>query len=340
MTSKILITGGLGYIGSHSCVALVAAGYEIVILDNNSTSKPRALNQLAKVLNFSPKFVLGDIRDRAHLDKVFSENSIAAVMHFAGLKDAAESVFQPLPYFETNVQGTVNLLQAMKHAGVNCLIFSSSAAVYGEPRQVPICEGSERLPANPYGRSKLFVEDILEDLFRSEPAWSIARLRYFNPAGAHSSGLIGDDPRRSPSNLMPRIAEVASGARACLTVYGNDYATVDGTGLRDYIHVMDLAEGHVAALRRCLSGSQMLTLNLGSGSGYTVMQVVRAFEKACARPIPVEVLPRRLGDVPHCWADITEAAKTLEWKPTRDLTAMCVDAWRWQMNSENLTTRT
>ena len=340
MTSKILITRGLGYIGSHACVALVAAGYEIVIIDNCCTSKPRALDRLTKVLNLSPKFVLGDIRDRVLLDKVFSENSIAAVMHFAGLKDAAESVHEPLPYFETNVQGTVNLLQAMKHAGVNCLIFSSSAAVYGEPNQVPICEGSERLPVNPYGRSKLFVEDILEDLFRSEPEWSIARLRYFNPAGAHSSGLIGDDPRRSPSNLIPRIAEVASGARASVTVYGNDYATVDGTGLRDYIHVMDLAEGHVAALRRCSSGGQMLTLNLGSGSGYTVMQVVRAFEKVCARPIPLEILPRRLGDVSQCWADITEAAKTLEWKPTRDLVAMCVDAWRWQLNPENLTTRT
>ena len=337
MTSTILITGGLGYIGSHACVAIAAAGYEVVILDNNSTSKPRALHRLAKVLNFYPKLIQGDIRDRALLDRVFAENAIAAVMHFAGLKDAAESTFQPLTYFETNVQGSLNLLRAMQHAGVRNIVFSSSAAVYGEPRHVPIGEESERLPTTPYGRSKLFVEEILHDVFRAEPGWSIARLRYFNPAGAHTSGLIGDDPRNSPSNLMPRIAEVASGLRPCIEVYGNDYATVDGTGLRDYVHVMDLADGHVAALRQCLAERRLLTLNLGSGSGYTVMQVVRAFETVCARPIPVNFLPRRQGDVSHCWADITAATNILAWRPTRDLFSMCNDTWRWQVNPENIT---
>ena len=340
MISTILITGGLGYIGSHTCVALAAAGFDIVIVDNNSTSKPRALHRLAKVLNFTPKFVLGDIRDRPLLDRVFAENSITAVLHFAGLKNAAESMLEPLAYFETNVQGSVNLLHAMQHAGVRTMVFSSSAAVYGEPRLVPICENSERLPTTPYGRSKLYVEDMLDDVFRSESGWSIARLRYFNPAGAHSSGLIGDDPRGTASNLMLRIAEVASGVRSSVEVFGNDYATSDGTGLRDYIHVMDLAEGHVAALRQCARDRRLLTLNLGSGRGHTVMQVVRAFETVCAKPIPVKFSPRRPGDVSQCWADVAAAATTLEWKASRDLFAMCEDAWRWQLNPENLTTGT
>lgn len=332
MNSKILVTGGLGYIGSHTCVALAEAGYEFVILDNQSTSKPSVLHALATVLNFTPKLVLGDVRDAALMRRIFSENTIGAVIHFAALKDASESVVQPLRYFETNVHGSVNLLHAMQQADVRTLVFSSSAAVYGEPTHVPIREDSERRPANPYGRTKLIVEDILEDLFRSEPGWSMARLRYFNPAGAHPSGLMGDDPQRSPSNLFPRIAAVASGALPCLDVYGNDYDTVDGTGLRDYVHVTDLADGHVAALQQCLSRRELLTLNLGSGTGYTVMEVVQAFEAVAARSIPVEFLARRTGDVSRCWADISAANRTLGWKPTRSLALMCEDAWRWRMN--------
>lgn len=335
MNSKILVTGGLGYIGSHTCVALAEAGFEFVIIDNLSTSKPSALDALAKVLSFTPKLVLGDVRDARLLRRVFSENLIVAVIHFAALKDAGESLLRPLSYFETNVHGAVSLLRAMHDAHVRTFVFSSSAAVYGEPIHVPIREDCERRPTNPYGRSKLFVEDILGDLFRSESGWSIARLRYFNPAGAHSSGLIGDDPPHRPSNLFPRVAAVAaaaSGTEARIQVYGDDYATVDGTGFRDYIHVMDLADGHVAALKRSLGVRELLTLNLGSGTGYTVMEVVRAFEKVCARPIPVEFLPRRTGDVSHSLADISAAIRTLGWRPTRSLSSMCEGAWRWQLH--------
>ena len=334
MSSTVLITGGLGYIGSHTCVALIEAGYQVVILDNHSNSKPHALNRIAQILGFVPQFVLGDIRDQVLLNKIFKENKISAVMHFAGLKRAGESLLHPLSYFDNNIAGTVGLLLAMKKADIRTLVFSSSAAVYGEPRTVPICENNPCLPASPYGRSKLFVEDILNDLFESEPEWCIARLRYFNPAGAHSSGLIGDDPNGTPSSLVPCIAQVAAGIRERLQVFGSDYPTSDGTGVRDYIHVMDLAAGHVSALRRCLDGHGILiTVNLGSGAGNTVMQVVRAFESVCAKKIPYEFLPRRRGDISHCWADTTLAVTTLGWKATRTLFQICEDSWRWQSNN-------
>ena len=331
----ILLTGGAGYIGSHACVALLQAGHEVVVLDNLSNSSRVAIDRVAQICGKAPAFVEGDVRDPALLDRVFGDYPVTAVMHFAGLKAVGESVDKPLEYYDNNVHGTLELLAAMRRAGVRTIVFSSSATVYGDPASVPIREDFPRSATNPYGRSKLMIEDILGDLDRAEPGWNIARLRYFNPVGAHESGLIGEDPQGIPNNLMPYVAQVAIGRRERLSVFGNDYATPDGTGVRDYIHVMDLAEGHVAALDWLGREGGMLTVNLGTGQGYSVLDMVHGFEKASGRPVPYEIVARRPGDIAACWADPSLARRLLGWEAKRGIEAMCADAWRWQtMNPE------
>ena len=330
MTETVLVTGGAGYIGSHACVALQEAGYRVLVLDNLVNSHAQALDRVARIAGSQPHFVHGDIRDRACLERLFQAHPVSAVMHFAGLKAVGESVAQPLDYYQNNVGGTLTLLQVMAAAGVRSLVFSSSATVYGDPASVPIREEFPRGATNPYGRTKQMVEDILEDWHTAHPEWRVARLRYFNPVGAHPSGLIGEDPQGMPNNLMPFIAQVAVGRREKLAVFGNDYPTVDGTGVRDYIHVMDLVEGHVAALRYLQAREGLLTVNLGTGRGVSVLQLVAAFEQASARPVPYQVVERRPGDVAECWADPGLAGKLLNWRASRSLREMCEDTWRWQ----------
>ena len=326
----ILVTGGMGYIGSHTCVALMAAGMEVVILDNLCNSKAEVLPRLAAIAGRAPHFVQADLRDRAALTALFAQHQISAVIHFAGLKAVGESVAQPLRYYDNNVSGTLVLLECMEQAGVRTLVFSSSATVYGDPHAVPITEAFPLHATNPYGRSKLMVEDILRDLALAQPGWRIALLRYFNPVGAHESGLIGEDPNGIPNNLLPYIAQVAEGRRERLSVFGNDYATPDGTGMRDYIHVCDLAEGHVKTLARLAQAGGVLTYNLGTGRAYSVLEVLQAFERACGRPIPHQIVARRPGDIAQCYADASLAAAELGWRATRGLEQMCADAWRWQ----------
>ncbi len=333
MIDSILVTGGAGYIGSHACVALIEAGYRVIILDNLCNSSPIAVQRLSRLVSPAPTFIEGDIRNAAVLDRVFADHKISAVMHFAGLKAVGESVEEPLAYYDNNVRGTVELLSAMERANVRTLVFSSSATVYGEPATVPISEDFPRSATNPYGRSKLIIEDILDDLYKSTSGWNIARLRYFNPVGAHPSGLIGEDPKGVPNNLVPYVSQVAAGRWQMLRIYGNNYPTPDGTGVRDYVHVMDLAEGHVSALRYCQGRGGMLTVNLGTGKGWSVLQVVRAYEKACSRSIPYEIVARRAGDIAQCWADPSQALATLGWKALRGLAEMCEDSWRWQKNN-------
>ena len=333
MKKKILITGGMGFIGSHSYVALVSVGYIPLILDNLSNSSPLVLERLNCITKVQPEFIKGDVCDRLLLDKIFAENQISAVIHFAGLKAVGKSVAKPLAYYDNNVHGTIELLFAMEKANVRTLIFSSSATVYGDPEAIPIREDFSLSATNPYGRSKLMIEGILGDLYKSNPEWNIACLRYFNPVGAHPSGLIGEDPSGIPNNLMPYILQVAVGRREKLYIYGNDYPTLDGTGMRDYIHVMDLAEGHVAALKFCEEHGGMLTVNLGTGEGTSVLQMVRAFEKVSLRPIPYGIVARRTGDVAKCWADPSLALVKFGWKAKRGLTEMCEDSWRWQSNN-------
>lgn len=333
MVESVLVTGGMGYIGSHTCVALMEAGYHVIILDSLSNSNFGVLNRLTRIAGTSPSFIKGDIRDQALLKKIFTSNRITAVVHFAGLKSVGESIERPLTYYDNNVRGTIELLSAMDAAGIRNLVFSSSATVYGNPANVPIREDFPRSATNPYGQSKLFIEDILSDLHNSCADWNIACLRYFNPVGAHPSGLIGEAPKGIPNNLMPYISQVAVGRRAKLYIYGNDYPTTDGTGVRDYIHVMDLAEGHVAALKFCESVGGMLTVNLGTGNGSSVLQLVNTFEKASSQSIPYEIVARRPGDVPECWADPQLAYSRLGWRATRSLFEMCEDAWRWQKNN-------
>jgi UDP-glucose 4-epimerase len=334
MTSAtILVTGGAGYIGSHTCVALIEAGYTPVVYDNLCNSSAESLARVGRITGQRPVLVQADIRDAARLDAVFAQHRIDAVIHFAGLKAVGESVDKPLLYYDNNVGGTVTLLQAMQRAKVHNIIFSSSATVYGDPASVPIREDFPLSATNPYGRSKLMIEEILADLYRAEPHWRIARLRYFNPVGAHESGLIGEDPRGIPNNLMPYITQVAVGRLDKLRVFGGDWPTVDGSGVRDYIHVMDLAEGHVAALRRLLTQPGMFTVNLGTGQGYSVLQMVRAFGQSIGREIPHEIVARRPGDIAECWADPTLARELLGWSAKRGLAQMCADAWRWQQNN-------
>jgi UDP-glucose 4-epimerase len=326
----ILLTGGAGYIASHACVALLNAGHEVVVLDNLSNSSPVALERVARICGKPPAFVEGDVRDVELLDRLFAERPIRAVMHFAGLKAVGESVEKPLEYYDNNVRGTLELLAAMRRAGVRTIVFSSSATVYGDPASVPIREDFPRSATNPYGRSKLMIEDILGDLDRAESGWNIARLRYFNPVGAHESGLIGEDPQGIPNNLMPFVAQVAIGRRERLSVFGSDYPTPDGTGVRDYIHVVDLAEGHLAALNWLEREGGLLTVNLGTGQGYSVLDMVQAFEQASGRPVPYEIVGRRPGDIAACWADPSLARELLGWEAKRGIDAMCADAWRWQ----------
>lgn len=327
----ILVTGGAGYIGSHTVVALLHAGLDVVVLDNLSNSSMEALRRVEEIAGKPVPFVEGDIRDRALLDRLFSEHVIDSVIHFAGLKAVGESVKQPLAYYENNVGGSVTLCQAMAAAGVYRLVFSSSATVYGEPPRMPIREDFPTgVPTNPYGRSKLMVEEMLRDLSVSDERWSIALLRYFNPVGAHESGRIGEDPQGIPNNLLPYIAQVAIGRLEKLAVYGDDYPTADGTGVRDYIHVVDLAEGHLRALDVLKRRSGVNVWNLGTGQGVSVLEMVKAFEAASGNPVPFTIAPRRTGDIAECWADPAKADEELGWRARKGLEAMMADTWRWQ----------
>ncbi|MFY3386429.1 UDP-glucose 4-epimerase GalE [Paracidovorax sp. MALMAid1276] len=327
----ILVTGGAGFIGSHTCAALAQAGVPFLVLDNFSNSRRSVLERLGRVIGADVPCVEGDVRDEALLARVLAEHAITGVIHFAAFKSVGESVKEPLRYYDNNVAGTLALLRAMKAAGVYTLVFSSSATVYGEPASLPVQEDFPLSATNPYGWSKLMMEQMLADLDASDPGrWRIARLRYFNPVGAHESGLIGEDPQDVPNNLAPYVAQVACGWREALSVYGDDYPTPDGTGVRDYIHVCDLAEGHVAALRYLQGHPGLLTVNLGTGRPVSVLEMVRGFEQASGRPVPYRIVPRRTGDVAACWADPALAERLLGWRAQRDLQRICADAWRWQ----------
>lgn len=330
MTNTILITGGAGYIGSHTLVEMLLAGYDLVVLDNLSNSKQEALRRVESIGGRPVTFHQLDVRDRQGLQRVFREHAITAVVHFAGLKAVGESVERPLEYYDNNVSGSLVLLEVMAAAGVKTIVFSSSATVYGDSRSVPIREDFPLSATNPYGRSKLMIEEMLRDLYRSDNSWRIALLRYFNPVGAHASGLIGEDPHGVPNNLMPMVARVAVGRQPSLAIYGNDYPTPDGTGVRDYIHVVDLALGHLKALDALRQRGGLMTINLGTGKGYSVLDVVHAFETACGRPVVYKFAPRRAGDIAECFADPALAAELIGWRAERGLDEMCADAWRWQ----------
>ena len=329
----IFVTGGAGYIGSHTCVELLDAGCDVTVFDNFSNSHPEALARVERITGKKLRLVQGDIRNRASLVAALKDSGANAVIHFAGLKAVGESVTQPLSYYDNNVVGTLRLLEAMGECGVKALVFSSSATVYGDPIRLPLTEDHPLSATNPYGRTKLMIEEILRDLHRSDTSWKVAILRYFNPVGAHASGLIGEDPQGIPNNLMPFVAQVAVGRRVSLNVWGNDYPTPDGTGVRDYIHVVDLALGHlkaINALEKLEASADCLTVNLGTGTGYSVLDIVQAFEKASGRPVPYTIAPRRPGDIASCYADPKRAADILGWRAERGLSAMCIDAWRWQ----------
>ena len=329
----ILVTGGAGYIGSHTCVELLNAGCAVTVFDNFSNSHPEALARVERITGQSLRVIRGDCRDRAALVAALRESRATAVIHFAGLKAVGESVQQPMTYYDNNVVGSLRLLEAMRECGVQQLVFSSSATVYGDPQRLPLTEDHPLSATNPYGRTKLMVEEILRDVQRSDASWRMCILRYFNPVGAHASGLIGEDPQGTPNNLLPFVAQVAVGRREYLNVWGNDYSTPDGTGERDYIHVVDLALGHLKALEaldRLERPGECLTVNLGTGNGYSVLEIVRAFEAASGKPVPYKVAPRRPGDVASCYADPEQALKSLGWRAARGLDEMCADAWRWQ----------
>ena len=327
---KIFVTGGMGYIGSHTCVELLNAGHEVVVYDNLSNASPAVGERVAQITGKKFTFIEGDIRDRAAMEAAFAAHPVDAVIHFAGLKAVGESVAQPLRYYDNNFNGSLVLLESMAKAGVKTLVFSSSATVYGDPASVPITEDFPLSATNPYGRSKLMIEDMLRDLSVSDPSWRIALLRYFNPVGAHESGLIGEEPSGIPNNLLPYIAQVADGRREFLSVYGGDYPTPDGTGMRDYIHVVDLAIGHVKTLSKLATSQGVLTYNLGTGRGNSVLEMVRAFEQASGKTIPYKIVDRRPGDIAKCYADPARAQTELGWKAERDVAQMCADAWRYQ----------
>jgi len=332
-TQTILVTGGAGYIGSHTCVELLSAGFQIVVLDNLCNSSAESLRRVADIAGqVNIPFYEGDIRDAVLLDKIFNAHAIYSVIHFAGLKAVGESVEKPLAYYDNNVAGTVSLLQAMQRHNVKNIVFSSSATVYGDPHTTPIQEHFPLSATNPYGRSKLMIEEMLGDLYKADPEWKIALLRYFNPVGAHRSGRIGEDPQGVPNNLMPYIARVAVGQYPYLSVFGGDYATPDGTGVRDYIHVVDLAKGHVKALQAFLKGDvpNLLLINLGTGQGYSVLDMVKAFAEASGRDVPYRIMPRRAGDIACCYADPTLAEQLIHWKAEKNLVEMCQDTWHWQ----------
>ena len=327
---KGLVTGGAGYIGSHTCVELLNAGHGVVVVDNLLNSKKESLARVEKITGAKIKFYEGDIRDRKLLDKIFNENAIDAVINFAGLKAVGESCQKPLEYYENNIEGMLQLAFAMRDHNVKNLVFSSSATVYGKPKSVPIKEDFPLSTSNPYGSTKLFIEYILKDLYKADPTFNIAILRYFNPVGAHESGLIGEDPKGIPNNLCPYITQVAVGKRKELGVFGNDYNTHDGTGVRDYIHVVDLAKGHVLAVDKLAKNPGLLVVNLGTGHGYSVLDMVKAFEKVTGKPIPYKILPRRAGDIDECYADPSFAYEVLGFKAEKNLDDMCRDAMRWQ----------
>ncbi|WP_299013131.1 UDP-glucose 4-epimerase GalE [uncultured Photobacterium sp.] len=332
---RVLVTGGMGYIGSHTCVQMIEAGMTPIIVDNLYNSKKTVLARIEKLTGVIPAFYEGDIRDRAFLDKVLAENEVEAVIHFAGLKAVGESVEKPLEYYDNNVHGTLVLVEAMRAAGVTSLIFSSSATVYGDPASVPITEDFPTRATNPYGRSKLMVEECLTDIQNAYPEMSITLLRYFNPVGSHQSGEMGEDPQGIPNNLMPFISQVAVGRREYLSVFGNDYPTVDGTGVRDYIHVLDLADGHLAALNHKGKEAGLHIYNLGTGNGFSVLQMVNAFSKAACVDVAYQIAPRRPGDIAECWADPSKAKRELHWEATRTIGDMTADTWRWQSNNPN-----
>lgn len=331
---KILVTGGAGYIGSHTCVELLNEGYDVVVLDNLCNSSQESINRVEKLTQKSIDFHEIDLLDPQGIQSVFkTHDNIDAVIHFAGLKAVGESVEQPLAYYNNNIIGTLNLVAAMDRAGVKSIVFSSSATVYGDPASLPIKENFPLSVTNPYGRTKLMIEEILQDLHIADPDWHIALLRYFNPVGAHSSGQIGEDPGGVPNNLMPYIAQVAVGQLARVNVFGNDYDTPDGTGIRDFIHVTDLAHGHICSLPKLLKTQGVQVYNLGTGQGYSVLEMIHGFETACGHEIPYEIVPRRAGDIASCWADPSRAKKELGWKACKTMDDMCKDAWRWQQKN-------
>ena len=330
---NILVTGGMGYIGSHTCIQMIEAGMTPVIFDNLYNSKASVLDRIEGVTGVRPKFVEGDIRNKSLLIDVLKSQNIQAVIHFAGLKAVGESVAKPLEYYDNNVNGTLVLVDAMREADVKTLVFSSSATVYGDPASVPITEDFPTSATNPYGRSKLMVEECLTDFQKANPDWSITLLRYFNPVGSHPSGDLGEDPQGIPNNLMPFVSQVAVGRREFLSVFGDDYPTKDGTGVRDYIHVMDLSDGHIAALQKVGDKSGLHIYNLGTGNGYSVLEMVKAFEQASGKRVPYQIVERRPGDIAECWADPAKARKELEWQATRTLNEMTSDTWRWQSNN-------
>ena len=331
----ILLTGATGYIASHTWLALQAAGFQVVGVDDFSNSAPEVLNRLKRLSGQTPEFERASVGDAAAMAGIFTRHAIDAVVHFAAFKAVGESTAQPLAYYRNNLGGLITVAEAMRAAGCSRFVFSSSATVYGDPQRLPITEDCPLSATNPYGQTKLMGETILRDLGAADAHWQTACLRYFNPVGAHESGLIGEDPRGTPNNLMPYVAQVAVGRRAQLSVFGNDYATPDGTGLRDYIHVTDLAEGHVAALRRLLATPGSLTVNLGTGRGYSVLELVAAYGRASGREIPYQIVPRRPGDVAACYADPALAQQQLGWQARLDLDRMCADSWRWQTMNPN-----
>jgi len=330
---QVLVTGGAGYIGSHTVLELLQAGWEVTVLDNLCNASAESLRRVARITGREAPLVRADIRDAAALAALLGSRRFDAVIHFAGLKAVGESVAQPLDYYDNNVAGTVTLLRAMAAGGVRRIVFSSSATVYGDPERVPIAEDARTGPTNPYGRTKLMIESILGDLALADPQWSIGVLRYFNPAGAHESGLIGEDPRGTPNNLMPFVSQVAVGRLPQLSVFGGDWPTPDGTGVRDYIHVVDLARGHLAALERLFAHPGPFTVNLGTGSGYSVLELVQAFERASGRKVPYRIVDRRPGDIAACYADPSAAASLLGWRAALGIERMCADAWRWQQSN-------
>jgi len=332
---NILVTGGAGYIGSHTCLELLSAGHTVTVVDNYCNSNPESLNRVESITGKTVTRIEADIRDGAAMERALRQSGAEAVIHFAGLKAVGESVQQPLRYYDNNVVGTLRLLEAMQARGVKKLVFSSSATVYGDPQRLPLTEDHPLSATNPYGRSKLVIEDMLRDAFAGDASWRFCLLRYFNPVGAHESGLIGEDPQGVPNNLLPFVAQVAVGRREFLNVWGNDYATPDGTGVRDYIHVVDLALGHLRALELLNTGAdaaqgQCVAVNLGTGVGYSVLDMVKAFEQASGKAVPYRIQPRRTGDIAACYAEPALAKSLLGWQATRDLQAMCTDTWRWQ----------
>ncbi len=331
----ILVTGGAGFIGTHTCVELLEAGEDIVVFDNLYNSKKSAVEAVKQITGKDFPFYEADMLDAAAMEKIFSENEITEVIHFAGLKAVGESVEKPLEYYHNNITGTLVLLQTMRAHGVKRIVFSSSATVYGSPKSVPICEDFPLSTTNPYGATKLMIEDILRDLWHSDNEWSIALLRYFNPIGAHASGLIGEDPNGIPNNIMPRLLNVATGKMDSMTVFGDDYPTKDGTGVRDYIHVVDLAKGHVAAIRKVRAEKKCDAYNLGTGKGYSVLEIIHGLEKACGKTLNYHVTPRRPGDIAECYANPEKAKKELGWCASLDLEQMCADAWHFAQKHQS-----